>query len=338
MSSDFTTSPSHPTDQTADATVPASDAAPVAAPTGGDALNVGWIGLGAMGGPMARVTAKAGHRVTAFDMNPASLEAVAPDVAAAPSARDAAAGADAVVIMVATGPQLMSVLFGETGIAEVLTRDTVVMVMATVGPAAIEEAAAKLAPHTARFVDAPVSGGVARAGLGDLLVMVSGADGDVAAARPLLDAMASNAPVVGSKVGDGQRFKVVNQLLCGVHIAAAGEALALADSMGLDVAQVHEVLGAGAAQSFMFGDRGSRMVAGAFDDVRSALDIFVKDMGLVNEAAGLVGQEAPLAGAAQALYQRGHDEGMGRLDDSVVFRLLGGGTRGTRGDGASPSA
>ncbi|WP_416779768.1 NAD-binding protein [Microbacterium lacticum] len=131
-------------------------------------------------------------------------------------------------------------------------------------------------------------------------MMVSGVPEAVAAVQPLLDAMASNAPVVGDAPGDGLRFKIVNQLLCGVHIAAAGEALALADSMGLDRAQVHEVLGTGAAASFMFGDRGGRMVAEAFDDVRSALDIFVKDMGLVGEAARTVHQETPLASTADS--------------------------------------
>ena len=142
--------------------------------------------------------------------------------------------------------------------------------------------------------------------------------------RPLLDALASNAPVVGQRPGDGQRFKIVNQLLCGVHIAAAGEALALADSMGLDLAQVHEVLGTGAAASFMFGDRGRRMVDGAFDDVRSALTIFVKDMGLVAEAAQGVGQEVPLASSAQQVYQRGSELGWDRRDDSIVYEVLRG--------------
>jgi 3-hydroxyisobutyrate dehydrogenase len=142
--------------------------------------------------------------------------------------------------------------------------------------------------------------------------------------RPLLDALAANAPVVGATPGDGQRFKIVNQLLCGVHIAAAGEALALADSMGLDLTQVHEVLGTGAAASFMFGDRGQRMVDGAFDDVRSALTIFVKDMGLVAEAAAEVGQEVPLAASAQELYQRGSELGWDRRDDSIVYEVLRG--------------
>lgn len=285
-------------------------------------LNVAWIGLGAMGAPMALVTAAAGHTVTAFDMNPAALKAVAPSVASATTAQEAATGADVVVIMVATGAQLNSVLFGEQGIAPVLTSETRVLVMSTVGPAAVEEAAAQLAPVTTHLVDAPVSGGVGRAGTGDLLVMVGGATEDIDFVAPLLEAMASNWPVVGSLVGDGQRFKVVNQLLCGVHIAAAGEALALADSMGLDVEQCHQVLNTGAAHSFMFNDRGGRMVTEDFDNVRSALNIFVKDMGLVTDAARQVAQPVPLASAAEQLYVRGHREGLGRKDDSIVYQLL----------------
>lgn len=285
-------------------------------------LKVGWIGLGAMGAPMALVTAQAGHSVKAFDMNPAALEAVAPSVASAATAREAASEVDAVVIMVATGAQLEAVLFGEAGIAEVLSPETHVMVMSTVGPAAVDQAGAQLAKYTTHLVDAPVSGGVARAGTGDLLVMVGGQPEDIEFVSPLLDAMASNYPVVGANAGDGQRFKVVNQLLCGVHIAAAGEALALADSMGLDVEQCHKVLNTGAAQSFMFNDRGERMVAGAFDEVKSALNIFVKDMGLVTDAARQVEQPVPLASAAEQLYVRGRREGLGFKDDSVVFEML----------------
>lgn len=286
---------------------------------------VGWIGLGAMGTPMALAVAAAGIPVTAFDVSPAALEAVAGPVTVAGSARDAVAGANVVAIMVATGPQLESVLTGEGGILGSLTEESVVVVMATVGPEAIEKAARTLSAVGARLVDAPVSGGVARAGTGDLLMMVSGRPQDVAVVQPLLDAMASSAPIVGERPGDGQRFKIVNQLLCGVHIAAAGEALALADSMGLDPAQVHDVLGAGAAASFMFTDRGERMVTESYDEVRSALDIFVKDMGLVSDAARAVHQEVPLASTAQQLYVRGHRDGLGRKDDSVVYRLLRGG-------------
>lgn len=289
------------------------------------ATSVAWIGLGAIGTPMAR-TAAAGFPVTAFDLNPTAREAVADVATPAASAREAARGADVVVVMVATPAQLDSVLVGEGGIADVLTDATTLLIMSTVGSAAIEQTLTTLEGITTHVVDAPVSGGAARAATGDLLVMVGGAEADVATVRPLLDALASNAPVVGAKPGDGQRFKIVNQLLCGVHIAAAGEALALADSMGLDLGQVHEVLGTGAAASFMFGDRGQRMVDGAFDDVRSALTIFVKDMGLVAEAAREVGQEVPLASSAQKIYQRGSELGWDRRDDSIVYEVLRGRT------------
>ena len=284
---------------------------------------VAWIGLGAIGAPMARALAGAGLPVTAYDLFPAAREAIAEVAATTETAREAARGADVVAVMVATPDQLEAVLFGEEdGIAGELADGTLLLIMSTVGPAALDATATRLAGTGVRIVDAPVSGGAARAADGDLLVMVGGAESDVAAARPVLDALASNAPVVGPRPGDGQRFKIVNQLLCGVHIAAAGEALALADSMGLDLRQAHEVLGTGAAASFMFGDRGARMVEGAYDDVRSALAIFVKDMGLVAEAAEEVDQQVPLATAAQQLYRRGSELGWDRRDDSIVYRVL----------------
>lgn len=287
---------------------------------------VAWIGLGAIGAPMARALAGAGLPVTAYDLFPAAREAIAEVAATTETAREAARGADVVAVMVATPDQLEAVLFGEEdGIAGELTAGTVLLIMSTVGPAALDATATRLEGTGVRIVDAPVSGGAARAADGDLLVMVGGAESDVAAARPVLDALASNAPVVGPRPGDGQRFKIVNQLLCGVHIAAAGEALALADSMGLDLRQVHGVLGTGAAASFMFGDRGQRMVDGAFDDVRSALTIFVKDMGLVTETAAQVSQEVPLAASAQDLYRRGSELGWDRRDDSIVYQVLRGG-------------
>ena len=285
--------------------------------------SVAWIGLGAIGAPMARALAGVGLPVTAYDLFPAAREAIAEATATAGTAREAVRGADVIAVMVATPEQLDSVLFGEEdGIAGELTAETVLLLMSTVGPAAVEAVAARLSDTTTRIVDAPVSGGAVRAADGDLLVMVGGAEADVAAVRPVLDALASNAPVVGPRPGDGQRFKIVNQLLCGVHIAAAGEALALAEAMGLDLRQVHEVLGTGAAASFMFEDRGRRMVDGAYDDVRSALTIFVKDMGLVAEAADQVGQEVPLATSAQDLYRRGSELGWDRRDDSIVYELL----------------
>jgi 3-hydroxyisobutyrate dehydrogenase len=285
---------------------------------------VGWIGLGAMGSPMATCLARAGFAVTAYDLDPARAAALAAEgVTPAASIGAAASGVDTLVVMVATPDQVDSVLFGDEPAAAALAPETTVVVMATVGPVAVRRWAERLARQRVDLVDAPVSGGIARARAGDLLIMVGGNDRAVARTRPLLDAMARSAPQVGTEPGDGQKVKLVNQLLCGVHIAAAAEALALAEAMGLDPAATLEVVRGGAAASFMLEDRGPRMVHGT-GDVNSALDIFVKDMGLVTEAARDSGAATPLASAAEALYLAGVRAGLGRRDDSTVIEVLRG--------------
>ncbi len=286
-------------------------------------MRVGWLGLGAMGAPMAGCLARAGHPVVAYDIAAGRAAALAADgVRTADSIPGAVRGAEVVAIMVATPDQMNEVLFGPGGAAGALAPGTVVLVMATAGPGAVAEAAARLGRGGVSVVDAPVSGGVQRAAAGDLLVMVAGADDAVGRIRPLLGVLARSAPVVGPAPGDGQRMKLVNQLLCGVHIAAAAEALAFAESLGLDPGECWRVLRDGAAASFMFEDRGARMVAGEFGSPRSALDIFVKDMGLVSAAAADAGAFVPLSGAARRLYDQGHDAGLGRLDDAALIEVL----------------
>ncbi len=236
----------------------------------------------------------------------------------------AADGADVLVLMVATAQQAESVLYGEGNAAAMLKPGAVVLLMATVGPAAVEDWAKRLEPAGVEIVDAPVSGGAARAGQGDLLIMVSGSEAALGAAQPLLDVMARNAPVVGSRPGDGQKVKLVNQLLCGVHIAVAAEALAFAEALGLEAGPTWEVLRNGAAASFMLDDRGARMIDNPNDEVRSAIDIFVKDMGLVTAAARTNSYPAPLASAAEQLYLAGRRAGLGRADDSSLIQVLRG--------------
>lgn len=283
---------------------------------------VGWVGLGAMGGPMAAVAAKA-HTVVAYDINPdAAARLAASGVLSAPSIAEAATHADVLAVMVATEAQAESVLFGPDGAAEHLARGTVVMVMGTVGPVPMQRWALALAGLGVGLVDAPVSGGVARAGSGELLMMLSGAPADIERIATLRDALASRAALVGAEPGDGQKVKLVNQLLCGVHIAAAGEALAFAGALGLDARATWEVIRHGAAASFMLDDRGERMLDESFDEPRSAIDIFVKDMGLVVDTAEAAGAWTPIAAAAGGLFRRGHELGMGRKDDSAVIDVL----------------
>jgi 3-hydroxyisobutyrate dehydrogenase len=287
---------------------------------------VGWIGLGAMGAPMATCVARAGYTVAAFDVDPQKAVALATEgIRPVDTVAAAANGADVLVLMVATAQQAESVLYGEGNVAATqLKPGAVVLLMATVGPAAVEDWAKRLGPAGVEIVDAPVSGGAARAGQGDLLIMVSGSEAALGVAQPLLDVMARNAPVVGSQPGDGQKVKLVNQLLCGVHIAVAAEALAFAEALGLEAGPTWEVLRHGAAASFMLDDRGARMIGNPDNEVRSAIDIFVKDMGLVTAAARASTYPAPLAAAAEQLYVAGRRAGLGRADDSSLIEVLRG--------------
>jgi len=294
------------------------------------AAAVAVLGLGAMGLPMATNLAER-FPVRGFDVV-AERRALAERAGVVPTgtAAEAVAGADVVLIAVRDRAQLEQLLFGETGIAPHMARGAVVLLTSTVGDAGVRAVAPRLAEAGLRFVDAPVSGGPARAGDGDLLVVVGADDDAWAAAEDILEAMASTLVRVGDAPGDGQAMKTVNQLLCGVHIAAAGEALALARALGLDAEVALKALMSGAASSFMLGDRGPRMLQ-AYDEgaggphdveVRATLNTFVKDMGIVSSAAKGAGLSTPVAAAAEQLYLQGAARGLGDRDDSSVITVV----------------
>ena len=290
------------------------------------AAAVAVLGLGAMGLPMAMNLAER-FPVRGFDVV-AERRALAERAGVVPTgtAAEAVAGADVVLIAVRDLAQLEQLLFGETGIAPHMARGAVVLLTSTVGDAG----APRLAEAGLRFVDAPVSGGPARAGAGDLLVVVGADDDAWAAAEDVLEVMASTLVRVGDAPGDGQAMKTVNQLLCGVHIAAAGEALALARALGLDAEVALKALMSGAASSFMLGDRGPRMLqvydedaGGPHDvEVRATLNTFVKDMGIVSSAAKGAGLSTPVAAAAEQLYLQGAARGLGDRDDSSIIIVV----------------
>ncbi len=284
-------------------------------------MNVGWIGLGAMGLPMASVLTRVGYQVTASDLDAAKVAQVVEAGALSMNLEQVATNADVLFVMVATGSQLESVLFGPGGVSKVMAPGNVVVITATVGVEVAVSCAERLSKLGIGLVDAPVSGGVARAEAGDLLFMVSGSSSDKATAMPLINLMAREVADFGEIPGDAQKAKLVNQLLCGVHIAVAGEALAFAESLGLDANQCWSALRGGAATSFMFEDRGRRMVEGPQEIVRSALGLFVKDLGLVTAEAAAHSLGTPLASAALGLFVQGRDEGHEREDDSVVIEI-----------------
>jgi 3-hydroxyisobutyrate dehydrogenase len=293
--------------------------------------NVAVIGLGAMGLPMAARLAER-FEVRGFDIA-AERVALAADqgVVPAASATEAVTGAGTVLVAVRTGEQLDALLHGsgtapdDTGIAVHLEPGAVVVLTSTVGTTGIAETAERLAEQDVHLVDAPLSGGPVRAREGDLLIAVGAEPAAAALVRPVLDQLASTLSIVGDRPGDGQALKTVNQLLCGVHIAAAAEALALADALGLDRERTLEALTAGAANSFMLGNRGPRALQAYDEDgaeVLSRLDIFVKDMGIVGKAARSAHLAAPVAAAAEQLFLLGEAQGLGALDDSAVIRVV----------------
>jgi 3-hydroxyisobutyrate dehydrogenase len=243
----------------------------------------------------------------------------------AATAAGAVAGCGVVLIVVRTLAQARDALFGPDGAAAGLRPGAVVVLTSTVGPAGAQELAAGLGEHGPELLDMPMSGGPARARRGDLLVMIGGSDRAVAAAGQVTGLLASTAARAGTKPGDGQAMKTVNQLLCGVHIAAAAEALTLARALGLDPAAAVATLGAGAAGSFMLADRGPRIaaaLAGEPPPVLSRTDIFVKDLGIVAGAGAAAGVALPVAAAAHQLYLLAQAAGLGEADDSAIATLL----------------
>jgi 3-hydroxyisobutyrate dehydrogenase len=290
-------------------------------------FTVAFLGLGAMGMPMSRRLVDA-HDVVVYDIDPnRRSELVKAGARSAASPADSARGADVVVLAVRNQQQLEASLFATDGAASTLRPGAIVVLTSTVGPDAARYAAEKLAELDVALLDAPVSGGPGRAEIGDLLIMVGGPSEVVEQCRPVLDRLASTVAHVGPRPGDGQAMKVVNQLLCGVHIAAAAEAVALARGLGLDAATALNVLGRGAAASFMLADRGPRMLTAEDPSgpVRSRLDLFVKDMGIVTEIARSVGIPTPVAGAAEQLYLLGQQAGLSARDDSSIVTVLGSG-------------
>lgn len=274
-----------------------------------------FIGLGAIGLPMARSVARGGFAL--LGVEPAEqgrARAADAGIRCVPAVANAGP-AEVVVVMVATADQLAAVV---DAALDTPLRSARWIVMSTVGPDAVRREAERIAHAGGALVDAPVSGGVARAERGDLALFVSGAAEDVAAVTPVLDAMGTPR-VVGQSVGDGQSVKVVNQHLCAVHIAAAAEALALAERLGLDPAFVLDVVGQGAAASFMLSDRGPRMLQSPDAPVLSQIGIFVKDTGLVADAATGASAEIPLLEAARERFLRAETLGLRANDDSSVI-------------------
>jgi 3-hydroxyisobutyrate dehydrogenase len=279
------------------------------------------IGLGSMGAGMARALMRAGFSVAGFDLAPDNL-ARFKDEGGRPAATpaDAARGAQIVVCVVVNAAQTESVLFGPNGVADAMPDGAVFISCATMDPAIARRLGAALEAKGRLYLDAPMSGGAARAASGELTFMASGAPQTFAKARPALDAMAGKVYELGDAPGAGAAFKMINQLLAGVHIAAAAEAMAFAAKQGLDLKKVYEVITASAGNSWMFENRMPKVLSGDYSP-NSAVEIFVKDMGIVQDMARAERFPAPLSAVALQMYLAAAGAGMGRDDDSSLARV-----------------
>ncbi|CAE8639083.1 unnamed protein product [Polarella glacialis] len=284
-----------------------------------DCLRVGFLGLGAMGRGMACSLARRGVQLKVFDVRPEACEEVVKlGATRAASPRECAEGVSVLIVAVLNAQQVSSVLFDGPD-AALANFQGVCVVCATVAPGFIEDIAAKASGLGTTVVDAPMSGGTVRAGKGDLTFMVSACAPAMEKCRSVLEAM-GKVFLVGEKPGLGSSMKMVNQVLAGVHIAVAAEAMALAAKAGLDTRQVYDIITTAAGNSFMFENRVPHMLD---DDPtpHSALDIWPKDLGIVLDECKRLGFPCPMAGQALQQFLAGKAMGLGSKDDSFVVKV-----------------
>lgn len=285
------------------------------------AEKIGFIGLGSMGYPMAKNLVNAGYAVRGFDIRPEVIERfVADGGGAAHSPAAAGTDVDILIIVVVNDAQVDSVLYGEEGAADALSSGSLVLVCSTVSPDHSRETEASLTERGVHFLDAPMSGGAVGAINGTLAFMVGGPIEHYNRARPLLDVMGEHLYHMGTAIGSGTTMKVVNQLLCGVHLAAMGEALALGARAGVDPNKIYEVISTSAASSWMFKDRAPHILADDFTP-HSTIDIWPKDLGLVLDVARPLKMPVHLASAAFQLFQSASGAGYGKLDDAAIVKI-----------------
>ncbi|MFG2647756.1 L-threonate dehydrogenase [Streptomyces sp. NPDC048436] len=289
---------------------------------------VGVVGLGAMGLGMARSLRRAGFDVGVHDLRPEVAAAFAEEGGTAHASAGELAGAvDVLVGVVVNAAQVESVLFGTGdgtgGAAERLRPGSVYVMCSTADPAWSAELEKRLAERGVLYLDAPISGGAARAASGELTMMTSGAPIAYAVADPVLEAMSSTVYRLGGEAGIGSKVKIVNQLLAGVHIAAAAEAMALGIKAGVPAEALYEVITHSAGNSWMFENRMAHVLAGDYAPL-SAVDIFVKDLGLVLDAARPEEFPLPLAATAHQMFLQASASGLGAEDDSAVIKIFPG--------------
>jgi 3-hydroxyisobutyrate dehydrogenase-like beta-hydroxyacid dehydrogenase len=284
-------------------------------------MNVGVIGLGSMGMGAALNLLKKGHTVTGCELREtgrAAFAAAGGAVVAEPAALPT--DLEAVVVFVINAEQTEQVLFGPAGCLARMKKGGVILCCATIAPEAAKSLGRKIEAEGFLMLDSPVSGGMAGAAAGTMTVMGSGSPAAFDKAAPVLEAISTKVWRLGDEIGVGSTVKMVNQLLAGVHIATAAEALALGIRAGADPTILYKVISESAGSSWMWQNRVPHILAGD-DTPASAVNIFVKDLGIVLDQARALTFPLPLAAAAHQLFLAAAANGQGYKDDAFVIRV-----------------
>ena len=285
---------------------------------------VGLIGLGAMGHGMAQSLRRAGYAPHVFDVRSEVAASFAKEGGAAcASPAELGARCDAVVCVVVNAAQTEAVLFGDQGCAATMKPGSVFVMCSTVDPNWSIALEARLAKHDILYIDAPISGGAAKAASAQMTMMTAGSPAAYAKAEFALNAMAAKVYKLGDSAGAGSKVKIINQLLAGVHIAAAAEAMALGLREGVDPAALYEVITHSAGNSWMFENRMAHVLAADYTPL-SAVDIFVKDLGLVLDMARASKFPLPLSSTAHQMFMQASTAGFAKEDDSAVIKIFPG--------------
>ena len=281
---------------------------------------VAAIGLGSMGYGMAQSLLRAGHEVYGFDVVPAQVDRLASEGGKKGDLSAVAPELDGVVVIVLNSAQTESVLFGPDGVVPMLKAGAVVVACATVAPDFAKDMEARCAEHDILYVDAPISGGAAKAASGQLSIMASATPAAFTAAKPLLDATAETVFELGDAAGAGSAMKAVNQLLAGVHIAAMAEAITFGITQGVAPDQFLEVISKCAGTSWMLENRARHIVEGDYVP-SSAINIWPKDLGIVLEIAKSAKFGAPVTAAAMQQFLAAAGMGLGAEADAAVAKV-----------------
>jgi L-threonate 2-dehydrogenase len=282
------------------------------------------IGLGAMGLGMAGSLRRAGFAVGVLDVRREVAESFAAQGGVAYSTpAEMAAACEVLISVVVNSAQTETVLFGEAGAAHVMRPGSLFVMCSTVDPNWSIGIERRLAEKGILYLDAPISGGAAKAAKGEITMMTSGSPGAYAKAGGALEAMATKVYRLGPAAGTGSKVKIVHQLLAGVHVAAAAEAMALGIREGVDPAALYDVVTHAAGNSWMFENRMAHVLAGDYTPL-SAVDIIAKDLGLVLDLARGSKFPLPLASTAHQMFLQASSSGLGREDDAAVIKIFPG--------------